>query len=102
MQRPTQVENSAMVHFQWLMTKKTQLVSKISPSILPNISVLVVFIALDDDHLDQVIANIIQIKDRGATTIVLTNLVNIMDKISMKHINYPIQLDPNKSVLAAL
>jgi glutamine---fructose-6-phosphate transaminase (isomerizing) len=37
----------------------------------------VIFIVLQDEHLSQVLSNILQVKERGATTIVLTNLADI-------------------------
>jgi len=37
----------------------------------------VVFIVLDDEHLSQVLSNILQIKSRGATTIVITALTDL-------------------------
>ena len=38
---------------------------------------LVVFIVLQDEHLSQVLSNILQVKERGATTIVLTALPDL-------------------------
>lgn len=37
----------------------------------------VVFIVLDDENLTQVLGIILQVKERGATVIVLTNLPDI-------------------------
>lgn len=62
----------------------------------------VVFIVLDDEHLSQVLSNILQIKSRGATTIVITSLTDLSEHIDLKSVDYKIQLEPNKSVLAAL
>ena len=38
---------------------------------------LAIFFALDDENLEQVLANILQVKERGATVIVLTNLPDL-------------------------
>lgn len=63
----------------------------------------VFFILLDDEHMDQIIANIMQIKSRGATTVILSNLENVMAHIDVeKHIDFLIHLDPNAGTLAAL
>ena len=63
---------------------------------------IVFFVVLNDHHLSQVLSNILQVKDRGATTIVLTALQDIKEHIEMKKIDFLIQLDPNDSILAAL
>jgi glucosamine--fructose-6-phosphate aminotransferase (isomerizing) len=62
----------------------------------------VIFIVLNDQHLSQILSNIMQVKDRGATTIVLTTLEDIKDHIEMTKIDFLIQLEPNNSILAAL
>ena len=66
------------------------------------VSTPVVFIVLDDEHLSQVLSNILQIKQRGATTIVITSLEDLSQHIDLKNVDFKVQLDPNKSVLAAL
>jgi len=38
---------------------------------------LVVFIVLEDEHKSQIISNIHQVKERGATTIIITNVADI-------------------------
>ena len=57
---------------------------------------------LDDEHLSQVLSNILQVKDRGATTIVLTNLEDIKQHIDMVKIDFLVQLVPRKSIIAGL
>jgi Fe2+ transport system protein B len=44
----------------------------------------VVFIVLDDENLTQVLGIILQVKERGATVIVLTNLPDINQYINSK------------------
>lgn len=66
------------------------------------VSTPVVFIVLDDEHLSQVLSNILQIKQRGATTIVVTSLPDLSQHIDLKNVDFKIQLEPTKSVLAAL
>ena len=61
-----------------------------------------VFIALQDEHLSQILSNILQVKERGATTIVLTTLADISTVIDLEKINFLIKLDPNESTLSAL
>jgi glucosamine--fructose-6-phosphate aminotransferase (isomerizing) len=55
-----------------------------------------------DDHLTQLIGNILQVKERGATTIIVTNLPKISDVIDLVKIDYLIQLPPQATVLAGL
>lgn len=43
-----------------------------------------VFIVLDDENLTQVLGIILQVKERGATVIVLTNLPDISLHINVK------------------
>ena len=62
----------------------------------------VIFIVLQDEHLSQVLSNILQIKERGATTIVLSALEDISTLIDPIKIDFLIKLDPNESVLTAL
>lgn len=62
----------------------------------------VIFIMLQDEHLSQILSNVLQVKERGATTIVLSALEDISTVIDPKKIDFLIQLDANKSILAAL
>ena len=55
---------------------------------------VVVFIALQDEHLSQILSNILQVKERGATTIVLSNLADISSVIDPIKIDFLIKLDP--------
>ena len=57
---------------------------------------------LKDEHLSQILSNILQVKERGATTIVLTTLEDISTVIDPKKIDFLIKLDSCKSQLAAL
>lgn len=57
---------------------------------------------LDDENLEQVLANILQVKERGATCIVLTNLPDIYKLVKEEKIDFLIQLSPQKSILAAI
>lgn len=47
-------------------------------------------------------SNILQVKERGATTIVITNLANIDVLIDLEKIDHLIELTTVKSVLAAI
>ena len=62
----------------------------------------VIFIVLQDEHLSQVLSNILQVKERGVTTIVLSALEDISTLIDPIKIDFLIKLDPNESVLTAL
>ena len=62
----------------------------------------VVFVMLQDEHLSQILSNILQVKERGATTIVLSALDDITAHIDTVKIDFLIKLDPCASVLAAL
>lgn len=62
----------------------------------------VMFFALDDENLNQLLANILQVKERGATVIVLTNLPNIYTRIGKEKIDYLIQIFPQQSLFASL
>lgn len=62
----------------------------------------VVFVMLQDEHLSQILSNILQVKERGATTIVLSGLEDIETVIDPIKIDYLIKLDPCQSILAAL
>lgn len=55
---------------------------------------------MDDENLEQVLANILQVKERGATCIALTNLPNIYTHIKEEKIDFLIKLSPQKSLLA--
>lgn len=48
----------------------------------------VMFLALDDENLNQLLANILQVKERGATVIVLTNLTDIYTVIGQEKIDH--------------
>ena len=61
----------------------------------------VIFLVLDDENLSQVMNNILQVKDRGATVIVLTNLKDISTKVNLASIDHLIELFPQPSLLAA-
>lgn len=57
---------------------------------------------MDDENLEQVLANILQVKERGATVIVLTNLPDIYHHVKEEKIDHLIQLVPQKSLLSAM
>jgi glucosamine 6-phosphate synthetase-like amidotransferase/phosphosugar isomerase protein len=57
---------------------------------------------LDDENLEQVLANILQVKERGATVIVLTNMEDIYSHVKAEKIDFLIQLVPQKSLLSAM
>ena len=57
---------------------------------------------LDDENLEQILANILQVKERGATVIVLTNIPDIYKHVKNEKIDYLIQLVPQKSLLAGM
>jgi glutamine---fructose-6-phosphate transaminase (isomerizing) len=52
----------------------------------------VIFIVLNDEHQSQVLSNILQVKERGATTIIVTNLPSITDHIDICKLDFLIQL----------
>lgn len=54
----------------------------------------VFFIMLQDEHLSQILSNILQVKERGATTIVLTNLEDVSTVIDPIKIDFLIKLEP--------
>lgn len=62
----------------------------------------VMFFALDDENLNQLLANILQVKERGATVIVLTNLADIYTVISSEKIDHLIKVFPQPSLFASL
>ena len=72
MPRVTQVLSSDMDHSPCLMKMKKLLVSLLFLTIF-----LVIFLVIDDENLSQVLSNILQVKERGATVIVITNLQDI-------------------------
>jgi hypothetical protein len=51
-------------------------------------------LALDDENLNQLLANILQVKERGATVIVLTNLPDIYTVIGQEKIDYLVKIYP--------
>ena len=57
---------------------------------------------LQDEHLGQILSNILQVKERGATTIVLSNLDDISTVIDPAKVDFLVKLEPCKSELAAL
>lgn len=48
----------------------------------------VIFLILDDENLDQCLMNILQIKDRGATVTVVTNLKDIHSRVDASKIDH--------------
>lgn len=62
----------------------------------------VLFVVLDDEHLVQILGNIGQVKERGATIIVISCVENLEKLIDISKISYFIQLQPVKSLFAAL
>jgi len=62
----------------------------------------VMFFALDDENLNQLLANILQVKERGATVIVLTNLPDIYKVIGPEKIDHLIKVFPQPSLFASL
>ena len=56
--------------------------------------VVVFFIMLQDEHLSQILSNILQVKERGATTIVLTNIEDVSTVIDPVKIDFLIKLEP--------
>lgn len=53
---------------------------------------LVIFLLLDDEHKSQIVSNIHQVKERGATTIILTNIVNLEALIDIDKLDFIVQL----------
>lgn len=64
----------------------------------------VIFILLNDEHRSQILSNILQVKERGATTLIITNVDGIEKLIDLVKIDFLIQLPPikNQEVFAAL
>lgn len=52
--------------------------------------------------MSQVLSNILQVKERGATCIILSALEDITKVIDPAKIDFLVKLSPNKSVLTAL
>ena len=52
--------------------------------------------------MSQVLSNILQVKERGATCIILSALEDITTVIDPAKIDFLVKLSPNKSVLTAL
>jgi len=48
------------------------------------------------------LSNILQVKERGATTIVFSTLEDISAKISLAKIDFLVKLDPQDGILAAV
>ena len=64
---------------------------------------VVIFIVLEDEHKSQIISNIHQVKERGATTIILTNVAEIGSLIDLDKLDYVVNIpDSKKEILAAL
>jgi glucosamine 6-phosphate synthetase-like amidotransferase/phosphosugar isomerase protein len=63
---------------------------------------IVLFIVLDDEHLVQILGNIGQVRERGASIIVVSCVENLESKIDVSKIPFLIQLQPVKSLFAAL
>ena len=62
----------------------------------------VIIIALDDENLSLTIRNIVELKRNGATVIVISAVEDITSKCEGKELDFVVQLDPSKSVLAAV
>ena len=62
----------------------------------------VIIIALDDEHLSLTIRNIVELKRNGATVIVVSAVDDIVSKCEGKELDFIVQLEPDKSVLAAV
>lgn len=63
----------------------------------------IIFLCLDDETINQVLSNILQVKERGATVIVFTNVPKIETLIEVdKKIDFLIPVFEHKSTLAAL
>ena len=55
---------------------------------------IVIFILLNDEHMSQILSNILQVKERGATTVVVTNLPDISKHIELSKLDFVVQLPP--------
>ena len=49
---------------------------------------------LNDEHRSQILSNILQVKERGATTVIFTNLPDITKFIDACKMDFVIQLPP--------
>ena len=47
---------------------------------------------LNDEHRSQILSNILQVKERGATTVIITNLPDITKFIDACKMDFVIQL----------
>ena len=57
----------------------------------------------DDENIKQVLANILQVKERGATCIIISLIPDLADRINIaEKIDYLIQLTHQKGLLSAL
>lgn len=63
---------------------------------------LVIFVVLNDEHIIQVLSNIGQVRERGATIIVISCVENLEKQIDTSRIHHLIELQPTKSIFAAL
>ena len=52
----------------------------------------VIFLIFDDENLSQILSNILQVKERGATIIGLSNVQNLATLIDLKKIDFLIEL----------
>lgn len=52
------------------------------------------FLLLNDEHRSQVLSNILQVKERGATTIVITNVPDLSSLIDAAKMDFVIELPP--------
>jgi len=56
-----------------------------------------VFILLDDEHRSQILSNILQVKERGATTIIVTNNADLSKLIDMNKLDFVVQMPKSSS-----
>ena len=61
-----------------------------------------IFILNDDEHLTNIIGNIGQVRERGATIIVLSTVENLQQLMDVSKIHFLIELLPVKSLFASL
>lgn len=52
------------------------------------VKLLVIFMVLNDEHRSQIMSNILQVKERGATTIVFSALEDISTLINLSKIDF--------------
>ena len=62
----------------------------------------VIIIALDDEHLSLTIRNIVELKRNGATVIVISAVKDIASRCEGKELDFVVQMEPSKSMLAAV